>query len=136
MQIFALSISKNEADILEQCFDAAKVWANRIFAVDNGSSDDTWALIERMAASDDRVVALGCWPEPFSESLRGEIFEQARNAGSHGDWWCRLDADEFYVDDPRSFLASVPRNRSRVWSSSFEYYFTDLDAARWQEGSR
>jgi hypothetical protein len=130
MKIFALSIAKNEADIIEQCFDAALDWADGIFAVDNGSDDDTWQLIEKMAASDDRVRALGCWDEPFSESVRGRIFEQAHRVGRAGDWWCRLDADEFYIDDPRGFLAAVPRARSRVWSSSFEYYFTDVDSER------
>jgi hypothetical protein len=32
-----------------------------------------------------------------------------------GDWWCILDADEFYIDDPREFLEAVPKRFSSVW---------------------
>jgi hypothetical protein len=56
------------------------------------------------------------------EGLRAAIFHAFRsNAGSR-DWWCQLDADEIYIDDPRIFLAKVPDRFQTVWSASFQYY--------------
>jgi hypothetical protein len=43
-----------------------------------------------------------------------------------------LDADEFYIDDPRKFLADVDATHDEVWSASFEYYFTDRDLERYE----
>src|SRR4030095_6687292 len=44
-----------------------------------------------------------------------------------GDWWCGLDADEFYLDDARQFLAEAPLDVDTVWTSHFQFYFTDRD---------
>jgi hypothetical protein len=69
---------------------------------------------------------------PFREELRGEIFERYRDLASPGDWWCRLDADEFYVDDPREFLRSVDKRFGFVRSATYNVYFTDADVAAYE----
>src|SRR6202008_2813219 len=49
------------------------------------------------------------------------------------DWWCYLDADEFYIDDPRIFLAKIPDRFQIVWEAVFSYYFTDQDAILYRQ---
>ena len=42
-------IVKNEFDIIRSVLSAAEEWANKIYIVDNGSTDGTWEAILSMA---------------------------------------------------------------------------------------
>jgi hypothetical protein len=133
MRIHALSLVKNESDIIAQSLIAAAVWAEAIYVYDNGSDDGTWEIVQDLAATHPRIVPYRSEAGPYSQALRKDLFEAYRERGSRGDWWCQLDADEFYIDDPRDFLAVVTEPYDEIWSASFEYYFTDRDAARYAE---
>ena len=132
MRIHGLMLVKDEADIVGATLEAAARWCDSIYVFDNGSSDGTWELIQAIAARDPRVVPYKQDAKPFRQSLRGEIFRQFRDRAHPGDWWCILDGDEFYIDDPREFLAAVPARYGEVWSSSFQYYFTERDLERYE----
>lgn len=127
MKIFALCVVKNEGDIIEECLRTASQWADRIFVFDGQSTDGTWEKV--VAMQNDKIVPWRQDGKPFQESLRAEPFNDRRSEASEGDWWCRLDADEFYIDNPREFLAQVPRRHHVVWGVPIEYYITreDLD---------
>jgi glycosyltransferase involved in cell wall biosynthesis len=128
-QIFGLCLVKNEADIIAQSLEAAIEWCDYIFVYDNGSDDGTWEIVSELATRSHRIVPFKRDDKPFQDSLRHEIFEHYREKARDGDWWCRCDADEFYIDDPRKFLDRVPTDCDVVWSASFQFYFTDQDAA-------
>ena len=128
MAIHGLCIIKNESDIIEQTLRAASSWCDHIYVFDNGSSDGTWEIVQRLASELTQVVPFKQDPQPFSDSLRGDIVRAYKHRAQRGDWWCILDADEFYVDDPRSFLAQVPRRYRAVWPQKYVYLFTDKDA--------
>jgi hypothetical protein len=129
-RILAICLVKDEIDIVDQCLRAARAWADRIFVYDNGSTDGTWEAVLAVARADDSVVPFKLAAKPFSRSLRSEVFHTHR---APGDWWCILDADEFYIDEPREFLGGLDPRHDSVWSSSYEYCFTDIDAARYRE---
>lgn len=129
---FAMCLVKNEADIICQCLTAASKWCDAIYVLDNGSEDDTWQRVLGLAGELDTVVPFRRDPQPFRDALRGEIFEHYKHRSREGDWWCRLDADEFYIDDPRLFLGSVPLQYDLIWSASFQYYFTEKDLVRYR----
>lgn len=129
MSIRALCVIKDEVDVIEQCLGAAEVWCDEIYVLDNGSGDGSWESVISLAASHPRIVPFGRDLSPFRDSIRAQIFRAIASTAVAGDWWCRLDADEFYADDPRTFLASTPDNYFSVWSKSLSYYFTDVDAA-------
>ena len=40
----------------------------------------------------------------LGQALRKDLFGVYRERGSGGDWWCQLDADEFYIDDTRAVI--------------------------------
>jgi len=66
----------------------------RIIVVDDGSTDGSWPIIERLAAEDTRIVALR---QPNSGSPAG-----ARNSGlalADGEFICFLDGDDIYDAD-------------------------------------
>jgi glycosyltransferase involved in cell wall biosynthesis len=133
MRVHGLSLVKNESDIVAQSLVAATAWAHRIYVYDNGSEDGTWEIVRELAGTYPQIVPYKRDARPYSQSLRKEVFETYRGSGAPGDWWCMLDADEFFIDDPRLFLAGVPERFDEVWGASFEYYFTDVDAARYGE---
>jgi len=133
MKIHAMCIVKNESDIIAQCLRSAVLWCDYIYVYDNGSTDGTWERVLELAKEYKEVVPYKQDDKPFKDGLRAEIFNHYRANSSNDDWWCRLDADEFYIDDPRIFLAKVPRDYTVVWTANFSYYFTDRDAEQYRK---
>jgi hypothetical protein len=133
MKIRGLCMVKNEADVIGQSLSAASDWCDSIYVWDNGSTDGTWETVLALSRTLPPVVAERRDTRPFREALRGELFRDHLAEATVGDWWCVLDADEFYIDDPRGFLAAVPGEFDEVWAASFEYYFTEKDVARFEE---
>lgn len=132
MQIHGICIVKDEADIMEACLTKALEWCDQIYVFDNGSTDGTWELVKNMARRHPAIVPYKQDAQVFKDSLRYEIFQAFRGRAKPGDWWCRLDADEFYVDNPRVFLAKIPLRYGLVVTVSITYYFTDRDAERYE----
>ncbi len=134
--VYGLGLVKNEADVLEQSIRHAATICDRIFYMDNGSTDDSWAIIEALAQEmPGRVIAYERTFEPYVEGMRNRIQnELAAELGSDG-WWLKLDADEFLCGDPRPTIAAAMkegRNGIRCWQVQFA--FTDVDVARWELG--
>ncbi|WP_312164088.1 glycosyltransferase family 2 protein [Phenylobacterium sp.] len=129
MAIHAICLVKNESDVVAQTLAAASEWADSIYVLDNGSEDETWDLVNEAAAANSVIVPYRQDPSAFCDSLRDRVFTHYRDRARRGDWWCKLDADEAYVDDPREFLARVPRRYNAVWVSSYNYLFTEQDHA-------
>lgn len=132
MRIFGNCLVKNEADIIEETLRHAARWCDRIFVFDNGSTDGTWGIVQQVAQQEPRIVPFKSAAVPFRNELRRETFNRFRTEAKEGDWWCVLDADEIYLDDPREFLAAVPRRHHVVWGAYFQHYFTDVDLAAWE----
>lgn len=64
-------------------------------------------------------------PPPSRTPRRSARAPKATSSGttaialSWADWWCILDENEIYIDDPREFFARVPGCQGEAWSSSF-----------------
>lgn len=127
MRIRAICVVKNEADVIVETLTAAAVWCDRVFVLDNGSTDGTWEKVQELAVTTPSIVPCGEDRQPFHDGIRSQVFTRFAEEAAPGDWWCRLDGDEFYVDNPRSFLPNVAPRHFSVWSASLSYYFTDAD---------
>lgn len=132
-KIHCLCIVKDEDDILGEVIEHASNWADNIFIADNGSEDKTVDVIHEMQVLYPQVIFLGILDEPFTNEIRGKMFNMVKHVSQLGDWWCRLDADEIYVDNPRRFLAELPRYVDIVLSSAFNFYFTEKDLEKYNE---
>ena len=132
MKIYAICLAKNEVDIIEHCLRYASVWAEKIIVYDNGSTDGTWELVQKLAAENSTIIAWKQGGKPFDNYLRGEAFEAHRHLAQQGDWWCfRLDADELYMQDPRPHLLTTPAHYHVVAKESVEYVLTHEDIAEY-----
>lgn len=133
MNIHGLCVVKNEADVIEQSLRAASKWCDRIYVLDNGSNDGTWEKVQQLAQELRCVIPYKQDSRPFDDTIRGDIWRQYKTCAKRGDWWCILDADEFYIDDPREFLKGVPNKYNAVWMLLYAYLFTDKDLASYEQ---
>ncbi len=127
-KIHAILPTNNEADILEECIEAASVWADYIYVFDTGSNDETWLIVKRLAEINPKVIPYLSEHRPynFTKTL-GEVFTHYFHMSKQGDWWCTLCTDEQYVEDPRIFLAKLDGRYDSVWTSTLQYYYTRSD---------
>ncbi|MFP3959901.1 MAG: glycosyltransferase family 2 protein [Spirochaetaceae bacterium] len=126
MKIFGLMLVKDEADIIAEVLNHGRQWADRIIVQDNGSTDGTWEIVQDMA--DDVIVAWKQDLRTYNNTLRADAFNAFRHEAEQDDWWCyKMDSDEFYVDDPREFLAAVPWPYHVVFKKSIDYVITSED---------
>ncbi|AHF76489.1 Glycosyl transferase family 2 [Sodalis praecaptivus] len=132
MKIFAICMVKDEIDVLERALLAALPWVDKIFLIDHASTDGTWELIDQKFRHWEKVEVYGQITDEFTDGLRSRAYNQFREQAQDGDWWCRLDSDEFYIDDPREFLAKVGKQYDIVQCASFQYYFTEKDVEEYQ----
>lgn len=128
MKVFGICLIKNEENIIEYLLDESSKWAHKIFVYDNGSEDRTWEIVQEVAKRNDRIVPYKSEALPFRDGLRAKVFNEYRHLAEDGDWWCfRLDSDEFYIDDPREFLPTVPKPYNLVIKRSYDYQLTHED---------
>lgn len=133
MKIFCICIVKNEEDIIEQTLRAAAFWADSIFVYDNGSTDDTWEKVKQLNKTKKNVMPYKTYAKPFSNSMRREPFVDFRYMCENCDWWCILDSDEIYAENPRDFLRRVPCYYQVVWSISVQFKITDEDMRQFEQ---
>ena len=72
----------------------------------------------------------------FSETrLRGWIFHQARRHMREGDWFLRVDADEFHhVPPPKLVCTHLAPHETVVYHQYYDFRLTAAEVANWQAG--
>ncbi len=135
MKIHGICMVKDEADIIEQTLKAAMPWCDFIYVLDNGSTDGSWEKVLELSKYYKQIIPYKQDNRTYHEGMRSEVFHHYLSNTAEGDWWCKLDADEIYIDDPRIFLAKIPQQYQAVWGASFQYYFTDKDLELFNQGA-
>jgi len=132
----ALLPVRDEADIIGQCLQHALQWADAIHVFDTGSVDDTWQIVQESAARDKRVIAMQKEPVYFSETgLRGYMFRVARQQMRKGDWFLRVDADEFHHIPPPEFVKNWMRNHETVaYHQYYDFHLLQSEVDAWNRG--
>jgi hypothetical protein len=136
MRFHALLPVRDEADIIGHSLRQMLTWADAIYVFDTGSADDTWEIAREIAATDRRVVLLRKDPVYYSECmLRGWMFHQARKKMRDGDWFLRVDADEFHHIPPPEFVRSrLRKDETIVWHQYYEFRLTQSEVKAWESG--
>jgi glycosyltransferase involved in cell wall biosynthesis len=136
MRFHALLPVRDEADILGQCLTHLLTWADAVHVFDSGSVDDSWEIVQDFAARDSRVRPLKKDHVFYSEPLlRGWMFHQARAAMRDGDWFLRVDADEFHHIAPPEFVKTrMHRHETIAWHQYYDFKLTQSEVKAWEEG--
>lgn len=128
MAIRGICLIKNEADFIARSLRHNARFFDRIYVYDNASTDGSWEIVRQLADElPDTIIPYASENRDFRDGLRALPFQHYRHEAEPGDWWCRLDADEVYIDDPRTFLAAVPPHHQVVWTILVQYYLTEVD---------
>jgi hypothetical protein len=127
MKIHAICLVRNEADVIQECLLEAANWADRIYLYDGASTDGTWELLQSLRS--EKIIPWRSDNTTFREGLRALVYDAFRHDAREGDWWCQLNGDEFYTEDPRAFLSAVPSYEHVVWGLMIQYYLTPEDVA-------
>lgn len=120
--IYAISVIKNEEDIVEYMVNHALSYASKVIVLDNGSEDRTYEKLKSL--ENNRVIVLEPNLEPYTDGLRAIIFNKFKHELKEGDWWVIQDSDEFYACNPRNFLENVSNNFHHVVSKKIDYQIT------------
>jgi len=128
MKIYSLLLVKNEADIIASILKAAAQWSDKVIVMDNGSTDETWEIVQQLATEYPQIIPFAKDAQAFQIGLRAVMFDAFKHELTASDWWCiRLDADEFFVENPRDFLATIPKRYKQVCKASIDYCLTHED---------
>jgi glycosyltransferase involved in cell wall biosynthesis len=135
MALAATCVVADEGDIIAQTLAHAATFCDRIYVVDNGSTDDTWHTVRRMAATDARIVPFLQTDQPYSDGLRALAYNAFRRDFSDHDWWLVLDGDEQLAEPPGPVIAAADAAGAGViWAWQAQFYFTERDLADWEAG--
>ena len=137
MRLHGILMTRDDDDIVEQCIRHALTWCDALYVYDTGSSDSTPEIVAGMAHDDPRIIRVNekIRPVLMDSGLRGYVFERKRHCFEPGDWIVQVDVDEFYHDEPRTFIAThLRRCETAVWNRTYEFRLTNGELRAWAEG--
>lgn len=135
MVLAAICLVADEGDVIAQTLAHAATFCDRIYVIDNGSTDDTWDIVRRMAAAEPRIVPFLQTDAPYSDGLRALAYNAFHGGLGSDDWWLMLDGDEQLAEPPGPVIAAAAAAGANVvWAWQAQFYFTDRDLADWDAG--
>jgi glycosyltransferase involved in cell wall biosynthesis len=136
MKFAALLPVRDEADIVGQCLEHVLQWADAIYVFDTGSVDNTWEIVQDLASCDKRILPIRKEPVYFSETrLRSYMFHVARQNMHSGDWFLRVDADEFHHIAPPEFVKNCMRkHETAAYHQYYDFRLLPSEVDAWNAG--
>ena len=104
-KLFGVCFVKNEEDIIADSVTHASQFCDKVFVVDNGSTDDTWDIVKRLGL--ENVVPVCSKDFVFRDYLRLRFMETRKEELGLGNWWYIFDADEFLLGKPFEAIAQA-----------------------------
>jgi glycosyltransferase involved in cell wall biosynthesis len=136
MKFHALLPVRDEADIIKQCLEHLLQWADAVYVFDTGSVDNTWEIVLNVASQEQRITPIRKEPVYFSDTrVRGYMFHIAREQMRDGDWFLRVDADEFHHIFPPEFVKTYLRSHETIaYHQYYDFQLTEAEVAAWERG--
>lgn len=135
MKLYAICLVKNEDDVIAQTLTHACQYCDKIFVIDNGSTDRTWDIVQELAKSQPVIVAYAQKIQPYDEGLRWLVYDAHHRELTDQDWWLILDGDELLAEDPRPVIEQAMHERADVIKAwQIQFYYTEKDYEAWTNG--
>ena len=103
LQIFGVCFVKNEDDIIADSVTHAAQFCDKVFVVDNASTDRTWDIVRGLDL--ENVIPVCSKDFVFRDHLRLRFMETKKEELGANNWWYMFDADEFLIEDPFDAIA-------------------------------
>jgi glycosyltransferase involved in cell wall biosynthesis len=134
-KLYGICQVKNEDDIIAQTLTYALRHCTKIFVIDNGSTDESWNIVQSLSKQYPQIVPLLQTYEPYSEGQRALAYNKYHSELSDQDWWLVLDADEFLAEDPQPVIQRAMRDNADIIQTwQIQFFYTDVDHKNWLEG--
>lgn len=104
-KLFGVCFVKNEEDIIGDSVTHASQFCDKVFVVDNASTDRTWDIVNGLEL--ENVVPVCSKDFVFRDYLRLRFMETRKGELALNNWWYIFDADEFLVEDPFDAIAQA-----------------------------
>lgn len=101
-KLFAVCLVRNEEDVIADCLKHAAEFCDRIYVIDNASTDRTWEIVRGLRLPP--VIPVGSTDFPYREYLRVWFMGAKKDELGLDNWWYILDADMFLDGDPREAI--------------------------------
>jgi len=135
MKLYAICLVKNEDDVIGQTLTYATRHCDKIFVIDNGSTDRTWDIAQELAGQYPQIVPFEQTTLPYSDALRARVYSQVHQELGDDDWWMILDSDEFLAEDPVPLIQRAMKQRADIIRSwQIQFYYTEKDLAEREAG--
>ena len=134
-KLYGICLVKNEDDIITQTLTYALRHCTKIFVIDNGSTDESWNIVQSLSEQYSQIVPLLQTYEQYSDGLRALAYNKYHFELADHDWWLFLDADEFLAEDPQPVIQRAMRDKADIIKSwQIQFFYTDVDHKDWVEG--
>jgi len=135
MKLYAICLIKDEDDIIAQTLTYAMRHCDKIFVIDNGSSDRTWDIVRELAVQHPKIVPFEQTRLPYNDALRARVYNQVHKDLNNDDWWMILDSDEFLAEDPKPLIQEAMKKGADIIRSwQIQFYYTEKDLTEWEAG--
>jgi glycosyltransferase involved in cell wall biosynthesis len=104
-KLFGVCFVKNEEDIISDSVEHAAQFCDKVFVVDNASTDRTWEIVKGLKLAN--LVPVCSKDFVFRDYLRLRFMDTKKEDLGLNNWWYVFDADEFLLDDPFAAIAKA-----------------------------
>lgn len=99
MSIVGVMWNKNEGDILEEIIEAALPHVDSLMIADDGSSDDSWAIIKYMEGVNDKIEHTQQEPSKDDPGQRQSLLDTVRSRYKPDNTWVQIIESDIMIKD-------------------------------------
>ena len=107
LKLFGVCFAKNEEDIIADSVSYAAQFCDKIFVIDNASTDRTWEIVRALDLENLEPVCSKDFV--FRDYLRLKFMDTKKDELGLNNWWYIFDADEFLLDDPLDAIVQAEK---------------------------
>jgi hypothetical protein len=127
-KLFGLCFVKNEDDIIADSVTHAAQFCDKVFVIDNASTDRTWDIVNGLDL--DNLVSVCSKDFIFRDYLRLQFMDTRKEELEIGNWWYIFDADEFLLEDPFEAIAQAEDEEADCIAVGMINFYITIDEFR------